>query len=65
MGESTVEDDHRDILCLLHKVVNVDVELAGGCVLSALDVSAGPVVVTDVDDAVVLARDFVALDDRS
>ena len=65
LGECAVEHHSGDVLRFLDQVVHVDVELARGGVVRALDVSARPVVVAHVDDAVVLARDFVALDDRS
>ena len=63
MRERAVEDDEGDVLRLLNETVELDVELARGGVVRALDVSARPVVVAHVDDAVVLHGDLLAFDD--
>ena len=58
-----MEDDERHVLCTLHELIDLHQEAIGRRVVRALDVSAAPVVVPDIDDAVVLPGDLVALDD--
>lgn len=62
MRQRTVEHNDGHVLSFLDEVVHLDVELVRGRVLRALDVPADIVVVADVDNAVVFARDLVTLD---
>lgn len=64
LGEGAMENHSWDMFGLLDEVVHAEVELAGGGVMGALDVPADPVVITDIDHAVVLHGDLLAFDDR-
>lgn len=60
-----MENNNGHVFSFLNEVVHLDVELVRRRVLRALDVPADIVVVADVDNAVVFARDLVALDNGS
>lgn len=61
LGEGAVEDDGRDILCLRDKLVHLAQEAMRWRISGALDVSAVPIVISDVDNVVVSADYLVAL----
>ena len=58
-----MEDYSRNVFCLLDEVVYAEVELARGGIVGALDVPASPVIITDIDHAVVPHGNLLAFHD--
>ena len=55
-----MEDHERDVLRLLDQLIDTDEEPARWSVCRALDITALPIIVSHVNDAVVLVNDLVA-----
>ena len=59
-----MEDNHRDMLGILHELVYLQEEAMRRRVVRPLDIATMPVIIANIDDTVVLPGNLVALDDR-
>jgi hypothetical protein len=63
LGKHAVEDYSLDVLGVINKLIDLGEESLGGLVMRSYDISTSKIIITNIDDQVVLSRNLVTFDD--
>lgn len=60
-----MKDDHGYVLRFLHQLIHLGQEVVRRRIMSSLDIPPIEIIVPDVDDEVILQRNFITFHDNS